>query len=400
MTTRSAREIVLGVTGSIAAYKACEVASLLVKRGVRVTPVLTRSAQQLVGPASFEGITGNQAIVEMFDSGQNQEIEHIAVATRADLFLVAPATANILAKSAHGLADDWLSTTLLATRAPILFAPAMNTNMYEHPATRANIATLTDRGCHFIGPDSGTLACQTVGPGRLSEPSRIVEEAMSLLEGRGGLEGKHILLTSGGNHEPIDPVRYIGNRSSGKMGYAVAAEALRRGAKVTVVSGPADVAPPAGCDVVPVETAQEMCDAVLSLSPAADVVIGVAAVADYRVEHPMTEKHKRNGNDLTLKLVQNPDILAAVGAQKKNRQITVGFAAETGDLVENAQAKLSKKNLDLVVANEVGRSDSGFGTETVRATFVDASGAIDEQPLQSKRDLARSLLDRVVALLA
>jgi phosphopantothenoylcysteine decarboxylase/phosphopantothenate--cysteine ligase len=400
MTTTSVKEIILGVTGSIAAYKACEVASLLVKRGVRVTPVLTRSAQKLVGPASFEGITGNQAVTDMFDSGQNQEIEHIAAATRADLFLVAPATANVLAKAAQGLADDWLSTTLLATRAPILFAPAMNTNMYEHPATQANIATLSDRGCHFVGPDSGTLACKTVGAGRMSEPACIVERSMKLLEDSRDLEGRHVLLTSGGNHEPIDPVRYIGNRSSGKMGFAVAEEALRRGAKVTVVSGPAEVAPPVGCKVVPVQTAQEMCDAALLIAPSADVVIGVAAVADYRVERPMTEKHKRNGNDLTLKLTQNPDILAAVGAQKKNGQITIGFAAETGGLIENAQAKLSKKNLNLVVANQVGVSDSGFGSDTVRAIFVDASGTVEELPLQSKGDLAHSLFDRIAAILA
>ncbi len=400
MTTTSGKEIILGVTGSIAAYKACEVASLLVKRGVRVTPVLTCSAQKLVGPASFEGITGNQAVTDMFDSGQNQEIEHIAAATRADLFLVAPATANVLAKAAQGLADDWLSTTLLATRAPILFAPAMNTNMYGHPATQANIATLSDRGCHFVGPDSGTLACKTVGAGRMSEPACIVERSMRLLENSDDLKGRHVLLTSGGNHEPIDPVRYIGNSSSGKMGFAVAEEALRRGAKVTVISGPAEVAPPVGCKVIPVQTAQEMCDAALLIAPGADVVIGVAAVADYRVEHPMTEKHKRNGNDLTLTLTQNPDILAAVGAQKKNGQITVGFAAETGDLVENAQAKLSKKNLNLVVANQVGVSDSGFGSDTVRAIFVDASGAVEELSLQSKGDLAHSLFDRITAILA
>jgi phosphopantothenoylcysteine decarboxylase/phosphopantothenate--cysteine ligase len=336
----------------------------------------------------------------MFDSGQNQEIEHIAAATRADLFLVAPATANLLAKAAQGLADDWLSTTLLATRAPILFAPAMNTNMYEHPATQANIATLSDRGCHFVGPDSGTLACKTVGAGRMSEPACIVERSMRLLEDSGGLEGRHVLLTSGGNHEPIDPIRYIGNRSSGKMGFAVAEEALRRGAKVTVISGPAEVAPPVGCEVIPVQTAQEMCDAALLIAPGADVVIGVAAVADYRVERPMTEKHKRNGNDLTLTLTQNPDILAAVGAQKKNGQITVGFAAETGDLIENAQAKLSKKNLNLIVANQVGVIDSGFGSDTVRAIFVDTSGAVEELPLQSKGDLAHSLFDRIAAILA
>ena len=238
MRTISNREVVLGVTGSIAAYKACEIASRLVELGVRVTPVLTRSALELVGAASFEAITGRRAITNLFEPFQNPEIEHIAVATRAHLFLIAPATANILAKAAHGIADDWLSTTLLATRAPILFAPAMNSNMYTHPATQANIETLRARGGHFVGPESGRLACGSVGIGRMIDPAIVIEAAIPLLSANKDLAGKHVLITSGGTREPVDPVRYIGNRSSGKMGRAVALEALARGAEVTVVTGP------------------------------------------------------------------------------------------------------------------------------------------------------------------
>lgn len=395
----SAEEVVLGVTGSIAAYKACEVASLLVKQGIGVTPVLTHSATELVGPASFEAITGNRAITKMFEPLQNPEIEHIAVATRASLFLVAPATANILAKAANGIADDWLSTTLLATRAPILFAPAMNTNMYTHPATQTNIEVLQSRGCHFIGPDSGLLACKTVGVGRMADPPLIVEMALRLMRGSTELAGRKILITSGANHEPVDPVRFIGNRSSGKMGYAVAAEALRRGAEVTVVTGPAEVDPPAGAEVVDVETALEMCEAVMARAGDADVVIGVAAVADYRAENPASQKIKRTGKALTLSLVENPDIMATVGAAKPNGQISVGFAAETNDLLENARAKLAKKNLDLIVANEVGTSESGFRTDTVKAIFLDGQGGLEDQPLMAKTELAEKLLDRIVSLL-
>ena len=333
MTTKSAKEVVLGVTGSIAAYKACEIASLLVKRGVTVTPVLTESATHLVGATTFEALTGNPVITGMFEPLLNREVEHINVARRADLFLIAPATANILAKHAHGIADDWLSTTLLATKAPILFAPAMNTDMYGHAATQKNLRILKQRGCHFVGPDAGILACKTEGIGRMAEPLGVVEAAMMLLGRNRDLEGRHVVITSGANHEPIDPVRFIGNRSSGKMGRALAQEALLRGARVTVISGPAEVAPPDGCTVVSVETAMDMCEALDAELPGADIGIGAAAVADYRVENPLTEKHKRSGDGLTLALAENPDIIARAGAAKKNGQIVVGFAAETNDLL-------------------------------------------------------------------
>jgi phosphopantothenoylcysteine decarboxylase/phosphopantothenate--cysteine ligase len=399
MNTKSAKYVVLGVTGSIAAYKACEIASALTQEGVQVTAVLTKSAQNLVGAATFEGLTGNRVITEMFDPAQNADIEHIAVSTRADLFLIAPASANILGKAAHGIADDWLSTALLVTQAPVLYAPAMNTNMYGHPAVQQNIATLTERGAHFIGPGSGVLACKTVGAGRMEEPKQVVATAMSLLYGQGDLAGKRFLITSGANHEPIDPVRFIGNRSSGKMGYAIANEALRRGAEVTVITGPAEISPPSGSKVIRIQTALEMHDAVMRLLPDADVIIGAAAVSDYRVKSPSTEKLKRNGSGMHLDLTENPDIIGAVGAGKKSHQIVVGFAAETNDLVANAQAKLTKKNLDMIVANVVGTSDSSFGTETTDACFLFADGEIEEHPILPKSELAERLMNRIAALM-
>ncbi len=398
-TSLSNREVVLGVTGSIAAYKACEIASRLVELGLRVTPVMTASARELVGPATFEAITGQRVITKMFEPLSNPEIEHIAVATRADLFLIAPATANIMAKAAHGIADDWLSTTLLATRAPILFAPAMNTNMYTHPATQQNMATLRSRGCHFVGPGSGRLACGTVGEGRMSEPNIIVEAALPLISDKCDLAGKHVVVTSGANHEPIDPVRFIGNRSSGKMGRALAMEALMRGAKVTVVSGPAEVALPYAAEVIEVETAQQMADAVLPLAKDADVFVAAAAVADYRVDNVSAQKRKRDGEPLTLTLVENPDILAQVGASKRDGQVIVGFAAETNDVVENAKAKIEKKHLDLIVACQVNTPDSGFGREGLNAAILDASGDTQALAQTAKADLAEALFDRVVALL-
>lgn len=392
------REIVLGVTGSIAAYKACELASRLKEHGAIVRAALSRAALSFVGPASFEGITGQPAITEMFDPLQNPEIEHIAVARRAGLFLIAPATANVIAKAAHGIADDWLTTTLLATRAPILFAPAMNTQMYLHPATQANIALLKERGCHFVGPGAGQLACGEVGPGRLIETAPILESAAVLLRGDTSLAGKHVLLTSGANHEPLDPVRFIGNRSSGKMGHALALEALCRGARVTVVTGPAEVLPPHGASVVQVQTAREMLSAVEEYFSSADIFVAAAAVADYRVDMPRTEKHKRSGDVQSVTLVPNPDIAAEMGRRKRKGQIMVGFAAETNDHVAHAQDKLKRKNLDLIVANQVGVADSGFGTDTNRAWLIARGQAEEALELMGKDELAGRILDRVTQI--
>ncbi len=396
----SNREIVLGVTGSIAAYKACELASRLTEYGAKVTPVLTKSACELVGPATFEAITGRRAITHMFAQLQNPEVEHIAVALKAHLYLIAPATANFIAKAAHGLADDWLTTTLLATRAPILVAPAMNTNMYEHPATQENIQTLRKRGVHFIGPDAGRLACKTVGPGRLIDPMKIVEACVPLVSDRRDLEGVRIIMTSGGTHEPIDPVRFIGNRSSGKMGRALAIEALARGASVTVITGPADVSLPEGVLVIPVESAVQMAEAVVNLVQDADVFIGAAAVADYRVEDPSESKRKKTGKKFELSLVENPDVLGLVGAVKRGRQILVGFAAETDALLANAQAKLKRKQLDLIVANEVNTDASGFGKDTSKAALIGRDGKVEELPLLTKEEVAERIFDRVASLLA
>ena len=396
----SNKEIVLGVTGSIAAYKACEIASRLVEYGARVLPVLTESAAELVAPASFEAITGQRAITRMFEPLQNPDIEHIAVATRAHLFLIAPATANVIAKAAHGIADDWLTTTLLATRAPILFAPAMNCNKYDHPATQDNIQTLARRGCRFVGPEEGRLACGTTGIGRMIDPATIIDACVPLLGTRKDLAGKRVLITSGANHEPIDPVRFIGNRSSGKMGRAIALEALARGAEVTVISGPSEARMPWGATVVSVRSAAEMAQALEREAPNADVIIGAAAVADYRVENPAVGKIKREKDKLSLTLVQNPDIIAAAGAKKHPGQFVVGFAAETENLVPNAIAKLKRKNLDLIVANLVGTPDSDFGTDTISASLITPDRHIEDLPVVTKEELAEHLFNHIAAALA
>ncbi len=396
----SDKEIVLGVTGSIAAYKACDVASRLVQSGARVTPVLTRAAQELVRPASFQAITGRPAITKVFDSHNNRIIGHVDISTRADLFLVAPATANLIAKAAHGIADDWLTTALLATTAPVLFAPAMNAGMYAHDTTRANIDLLEHRGISFVGPVSGRLACGIEGPGRMVEPAIIVEAAVPLVFSKKDLAGKRVLITSGGNREPIDPVRYIGNRSSGKMGRELALAALARGASVTVVTGPAEMPLPYGIDLVEVETAGQMLKAVLPRARDADVVIGAAAVADYRVDSPLRHKHKRSDESFSLTLVQNPDVLARVAQEKDRDWLVVGFAAETRNVAENAAAKLARKELDLVVANEVGGDCSAFGADSVKAIIVKPNGAKEELGLIEKEDLAHRLLDEITKMLA
>ncbi|MBI3117449.1 MAG: bifunctional phosphopantothenoylcysteine decarboxylase/phosphopantothenate--cysteine ligase CoaBC [Candidatus Hydrogenedentes bacterium] len=398
-TPFSDKHIVLGVTGSIAAYKACELASRLVESGAKVTAVLTKSAQQFVGPVTFEAITGRRAICDLFERGQEAEIEHITVARNADLFLIAPASANVLAKAAHGLADDWLSTALLATRAPILFAPAMNMQMYAHSATQANVAVLRERGCHFVGPESGRLACGDFGPGRLIETGSILEAAAALISTDRSLAGKQVLITSGPTREPIDPVRYVGNRSSGKMGRALAQEALRRGASVTVVSGPASAPLPAGATVVKVETAEEMLEAVRETFAACDVFIAAAAVADYRPEQVYIEKHKRDVRGMDVHLVPNPDIAAEMGLRKTPGQVLVGFAAETEHLLEQARQKLEKKGLDLIVANSVAPADTAIGAEDAQAALLDAQGHVEDIGRVSKETLARRLFDRIAQAL-
>jgi len=393
------RHIVMGVTGSIAAYKAVEVVSRLRKLGAEVHVIMTRAAQEFVTATTFREISGQPVASDMWAPVQEFQVEHVALGKLADLVLVAPATAHILAKAAHGLADDMLSTTLLATKAPVWFAPAMNTNMYEHPATQANLATLRSRGCYILEPATGHLACGIEGKGRLPEPVDIVAAVVAYFKRSQALAGRKVLVTAGGTREPLDPVRYLGNRSTGRMGYAVAAEAAARGAEVVLVSGPTVLPTPAGVRRVDVETALEMREAVLQEYVDADLVIKAAAVADYRPATVATQKIKKSAGDLTLTLTRNPDILYELGQQKK-QQVLVGFAAETQDVAAYAKAKLVKKHLDFIVANNVAEADAGFGTETNRVTIYAADGSADSYPLLSKREVAGIILDHAQSKLA
>lgn len=397
--------VALGVSGGIGAYKAVEVARGLQKRGHDVAAIMTRSARRFVTPLTFEAITRRRVITTQWAPGMNADIEHIALTTEADLLLVAPATANILAKCAHGIADDFLTSFFLASRAPVLFAPAMNTNMLEHPAVQANIATLAARGAQFVDPGSGYLACGWVGKGRLAEPDQIVEAAHLLLTPAATLAGQRLLVTAGPTYENIDPVRYIGNRSSGRMGIALAAEATRRGALVTLVLGPSSLDIPSTTDVVRVRSAAEMHAAVLARAPAMDVVIMAAAVADYTpaaVAPRKIAKRSEGADGLALTLVRTRDILADLGRARAAggtpRPLLVGFAAETHDVAAHARAKLAAKQIDLIVANDVSRADAGFEVATNAATLITADAA-EELPLQSKREMAGRILDRVAALL-
>lgn len=401
------KKIVLGVTGGIAAYKAVEIVSRLRKAGAEVHVIMTKEATQFVTELTFREISGQPVAVDMWEKVTHFNVEHIALAQLADLMLIAPATANIIAKAAVGIADDMLSTTLLATKAPIYVAPAMNTNMYENPITRRNIAELRSRGFHIIEPAAGHLACGTSGKGRLPEPVDIVRIVSAALTSQDltnqpltcqDLTGQKILVTAGGTIEPLDPVRYIGNRSTGRMGYAIAEEAARRGADVVLVSGPASLADPAGVRVIRVETARQMRVAVLAEFPTAAAVIKSAAVADYRPAAVAEQKIKKSEDDLTLHLVRNPDILYELG-QKKEHQVLVGFAAETCKVEEYARKKLAKKNLDFIVANDVSEADAGFGVETNRIKLIDRSGRMTPYPLMSKKELAGIILDHVAEVL-
>lgn len=406
------KKIVLGVTGGIAAYKAVEIVSRLRKAGAEVHVIMTKEATQFVTELTFREISGQPVAVDMWEKVTHFNVEHIALAQLADLMLIAPATANIIAKAAVGIADDMLSTTLLATKAPIYVAPAMNTNMYENPITQRNIAELRSRGFHIIEPASGHLACGTSGKGRLPEPAdivRIVSEALTSQNLTSqeltsqeltsqNLTGQKILVTAGGTIEPLDPVRYIGNRSTGRMGYAIAEEAARRGAEVVLVSGPTVLEDPAGVRVIRIETARQMRAAVLAEFPTAAAVIKSAAVADYRPAAVAEQKIKKSEDDLTLHLVRNPDILYELG-QKKEHQVLVGFAAETCKVEEYARKKLAKKNLDFIVANDVSEADAGFGVETNRIKLIDRSGRMTPYPLMSKKELAGIILDHVAEVL-
>ena len=393
------KKIVLGITGGIAAYKAVEVASRLRQAGAEVHVIMTKEAREFVTELTFREISGNPVASDMWAPVAHWNVAHIALAKMADLMLIAPATANILSKAALGIADDMLTTTLLATKAPIFFAPAMNSNMYENPVTQQRIAELKERGCHIIEPASGHLACNVNGVGRLPEPEDIVAAIDRFFLGAETLRGKKVLVTAAGTLEPIDPVRFIGNRSSGRMGYAIAEEAAARGADVVLVSGPSALVPPAGMlRIVKVETTAEMREAVLSEFTDSDIVIKAAAVADYRPKEVAANKIKKNNEELTLVLEKNPDILLELGKLKKPDQVLVGFAAETQKLLEYAKAKLEKKNLDFIVANDITKPNAGFNTETNLIKILARDGRIEEFPLLSKHKLAAIILDRIMAL--
>ena len=393
------KEIVLGVTGSIAAYKACDLARLFIKGGASVTPVMTQNATRFVTPLTLSTLCRRRAVVDMWDAPDEYRTEHIEVARAADILVVAPATANVIGKFAYGIADDFLTTCYLSTKAPVLIAPAMNWAMYTNYAVQDNIRTLEGRGCQFVHPEVGELACGEVGTGRLAELDKIVEAAETLLRVSTELAGKKGLVTAGPTREAIDAVRFISNRSTGRMGFELAAAAARRGADVTLVTGPTHLQPPFGVNVTRVTTADEMHRVCKKQASKMDFVIGAAAVADYAPIDPSDTKIKKTGGPIAIDLEPTPDIIASIGAKKKKGQVLVGFAAEAENLVRNAKKKLRDKNLDLIVANDITSPGSGFAVDTNAATLINRAGKVVELPLLTKRELAERVIDRIVALL-
>ncbi len=394
--------IALGVTGGIGAYKAVEVARGLQKRGHEVVAVMTHGATRFVGPVTFEAITRRRVITDQFEAGMNADIEHVALASTIHLLLIAPATANIIGKLANGIADDFLSTLYTATRAPVLIAPAMNTQMFAHAAVRKNLDTLAARGARFVEPGEGYLACGWIGKGRLAEPDEIVNAADAILRPDGPLRGRRMLVSAGPTYEDFDPVRFVGNRSSGRMGYAIAAEAARRGAEVTLVSGPTSLETPAVREVVRVRSAVDMHQAVLSRAGDMHVVVMAAAVADYAPVDRAGQKVQKTGDELRLVLKKTPDILGELGLRRLSSShgpLLVGFAAETDNVIGRAKEKREKKHVDLIVANDVSRADAGFDVETNAVTIIGSDGA-ETLPLLTKSAVAAEILNRVERLLA
>ena len=390
------KHIVVGVTAGIAAYKAVDLVSRLYKAGAEVKVVMTRNATKFVSPLVFGEISKHKVAVEMFENVQDWNVEHIAYATWADAYVVAPATANMLAKMAHGIADDMLSTQLLATTAPVFVCPAMNSNMYAHPTVQENLTILRDRGVHVLEPDSGLLACGVEGKGRLPEPQKIMDWVDFHLGKTELLEGKTVIVSAGGTQEAIDPVRYITNRSSGKMGYAVALKAAQAGAKTILVSAPTDLAVPIGVERIIVRSATEMKEAIDSHYDSADAVIMAAAVADYRVAEVADNKIKKQ-ETMTLELVKNPDILASLGDRKQHQKL-IGFAAETQDVITYGKEKVRKKNLDMLVANDVSKSNAGFDVDTNEVTFIYPGDQIVNLPNMSKLDVAERIIQALADL--
>jgi phosphopantothenoylcysteine decarboxylase / phosphopantothenate---cysteine ligase len=393
-------KVALGVSGGIAAYKAAEIVRLLQDRGIRLQVIMTRAAQEFVKPLTFAALSGEKVITDMFSGGDEQPnidsaVEHIAVAQSIDALVVAPATADVLGKFAQGLATDFLTTLYLATTAPVVVAPAMNVNMWNHEATQANIATLKRRGVRVVEPDSGYLACGMTGPGRLAANESIVAAVMEALRASQELAGETVLITAGPTRERIDPVRYLTNRSSGRMGYALAEAALRRGARVLLVSGPTSINPPGGAEVIRVETAEEMWKAVINLLPSSTIVIKTAAVSDYKAKSEAAQKIKRTG-PLTLELEATVDILGEIVRQKES-QLVIGFAAETQNALENARTKLAKKSLDAIVVNDVSREGIGFDSERNAVTIITHDEVV-EVPETTKWEVAQRVLDHVIKL--
>lgn len=390
--------VVLGVTGGIAVYKACELLRLLQKRGIDVFVVMTQNACRFVAPLTFETLSGHPVAVDTFDRPQTWEVEHIALAKRADLFLIAPATANIMGKMACGIADDMLSTTVMATRAPVLVAPAMNTGMWENAAVQQNVKTLRARGVEIVAPVSGHLACGDNGAGKLEDVAVIAERACELLFAKKDMEGLRVMVTAGPSREALDPVRYISNRSSGKMGYAIAQAAQKRGAEVTLLSGPVAIEAPQGVKLVPFTTTQELLDRASELAQEQDLLIQAAAPADYRAKEIAPQKIKKQGGEpMTFTLVENPDVAATLGKAKRSGQVFVGFAAETNDVLAHARDKLARKNLDMIVANDVTRPGAGFDVDTNIVTLITKDGQ-EALPMMSKAEVAQRILDCALVL--
>ena len=393
------KTVVLGVSGGIAAYKACDVVSRLRKENIQVNVIMTKHATEFVSALTFQSISQNPVAVEMFEPVTNWDIEHISLAKKADIFLIAPATANVIGKIANGIADDMLSTTVMATKAPVVIAPAMNTNMYENPVTQANIQKLKDLGYIFIEPGYGRLACGDLGLGKLAEPDLIVENIKFLLNKTDELKGKNVLVTAGPTQEAIDPVRYITNKSTGKMGYALAYQAALMGAKVTLVTGPTNIEIPFGIsEVIKIKSAGQMYEAVTSRFDEMDIVIKSAAVADYKPKNISDSKIKKSDSDLVLELDRNKDILFELG-KLKTKQVLVGFAAETDDLIANAQKKLAKKNLDFIVANDLKQEGAGFAGDTNIVKLLFADGNIVELPIMTKNQLSKEIYDKIIYIM-
>ena len=387
-------KIIIGVTGGIAAYKTPELVRILIKSGHDVRVAMTEHATRFIAPLTFEALTKNRVITGMFHEN-TEPLDHISWGQESDLVIIAPATANFIAKAAHGIADDFLSTMVLAATAPILICPAMNSEMYANTITQENIKKLSEQGFVVMPPGEGELACNTVGPGRLPDPRDIAEQAYQIIS-KQDLTGLKIMVTAGPTVEPIDPVRYITNRSSGRMGYAIARAAVIRGAEVTLISGPTALLPPAGSRLIRVKTAEEMKNAVFEYHKEMDVIVKAAAVADYRPSQSAGQKIKKAEGDISIKLVKNPDILAELGkATSKPGRVLVGFAAETENVIDNARGKIARKNLDMIVVNDVTRSDAGFDVDTNQVTFIFKDGSNEELPLLTKEEVADHLLDRI-----